>query len=251
MTSMTTTTSHVTGGVDTHGQTHHGAALDSVGRQLGDQEFPTTPAGYRALVNWLQVFGHLERVGVEGTGTYGAGLTRQLRTTGVTVVEVDRPDRKARRAQGKSDPLDAYSPARAALARKATGVPKAQDGRVEAIRLLRVARSSAVKARSQATNQLKALLVTAPAGLRAAADTEQHQADRDLRPAATSRRHRRSRTCHQDRAAPPGPPPPVPIRRDQCRRYRASHIGDRRGSGTDRAARGRPRSRRTDTDHCR
>ena len=166
MTSMTTTTADVTGGVDTHGQTHHAAALDPVGRQLGDREFPTTPAGYRALVDWLQTYGHLERVGVEGTGTYGAGLTRQLRAAGVTVVEVDRPDRKARRAQGKSDPLDAYSAARAALARKATGVPKTQDGRVEAIRLLRVARSSAVKARSQATNQLKALLVTAPAELR-------------------------------------------------------------------------------------
>jgi len=163
MTSMTTNSTAVTGGVDTHGQTHHAEALDSLGRQLGDREFPTTPAGYRALVNWLQTYGHLERVGVEGTGTYGAGLTRQLRAAGVTVVEVDRPDRKARRAQGKSDPLDAYSAARAALARKATGVPKTQDGRVEAIRILRVARSSAVKARSQATNQLKALLVTASA----------------------------------------------------------------------------------------
>jgi transposase len=166
MTSMTTTTSHVTGGVDTHGQTHHCAALDPVGRQLGDREFPTTPAGYQALVSWLQAFGHLGRLGVEGTGTYGAGLTRQVRAAGVTVVEVDRPDREARRAQGKSDPLDAYSAARAALAGKATGVPKARDGHVEAIRMLRVARSSAVKARSQATNQLKALLATAPAELR-------------------------------------------------------------------------------------
>ena len=166
MTSMTTTTADVTGGVDTHAQTHHGAALDSVGRQLGDREFPTTPAGYRALLSWLRGYGHLERVGVEGTGTYGAGLTRQLRAAGVIVVEVDRPDRKARRANGKSDPLDAYSAARAALARSATGVPKARDGRIEAIRILRVARSSAVKARRQATNQLKALLVTAPAELR-------------------------------------------------------------------------------------
>jgi len=72
MTSMTITTAVVTGGVDTHGQTHHAAALDPVGRQLGDREFPTTPAGYRALLNWLQGYGHLERVGVEGTGTYGA-----------------------------------------------------------------------------------------------------------------------------------------------------------------------------------
>ena len=102
MTSMTTNSTIVTGGVDTHGQTHHGAALDSVGRQLGDREFPTTPAGYRALLTWLQAFGHLERVGVEGTGAYGAGLTRQLRAAGVTVVEVNRPDREARRAQGKS-----------------------------------------------------------------------------------------------------------------------------------------------------
>lgn len=104
MTSMTTTTAVVTGGVDTHGQTHHAAALDPVGRQLGDREFPTTPAGYRALLKWLQGYGHLERVGVEGTGTYGAGLTRQLRAAGVIVVEVDRPDRKARRAKGKVRP---------------------------------------------------------------------------------------------------------------------------------------------------
>ncbi len=166
MTSMTNTASTVTGGVDTHGQTHHAAALDPVGRQLGDREFPTTPAGYRALLSWLGGYGHLERVGVEGTGTYGAGLTRQLRAAGVTVVDVDRPDRKARRAKGKSDPLDAYAAARAALAGTATGVPKARDGRIEAIRMLRVARSSAVKARSQATNQLKALLVTAPADVR-------------------------------------------------------------------------------------
>ena len=134
MTSMTTTTADVTGGVDTHGQTHHGAALDSVGRQLGDREFPTTPAGYRASVGWLQTFGHLERVGVEGTGTYGAGLTRQLRAAGITVVEVNHPDREARRTIGKSDPLDAYSPARAALARKATGVrrPKSAGSRQSA-----------------------------------------------------------------------------------------------------------------------
>ena len=110
--------------------------------------------------------GTLDRVGVEGTGTYGAGLTRHLREAGVRVVEVDRPDRRARRAQGKSDPLDAYSAARAALSGPASVVPKMRDGKVEAIRALRVARSSAVKARSQATNQLKALIVTGPPQLR-------------------------------------------------------------------------------------
>ncbi len=168
MTSMTSPTAPVTviGGVDTHGQTHHAAVIDQVGRQLGDREFPTTPAGYRALLTWLRGHGQLERVGVEGTGSYGAALARHLRRMGEGVVEVDRPDRKARRAKGKSDPLDAYAAARAALSGTATGTPKTRDGRVEAIRVLRVARSGAVKARTQGTNQLKALLLTAPAELR-------------------------------------------------------------------------------------
>ena len=156
----------VIGGIDTHGHTHHAAVLDHVGRQLGDREFPTTPAGYQALGTWLGRHGQLERVVKEGTGTYGAGLTRHLEETGVTVVEVNRPDRSARRAKGKSDPLDAYAAARAALSGTAEGQPKTRNGRIEAIRALRVARNGAVKARTQATNQLKALLITAPAQLR-------------------------------------------------------------------------------------
>ena len=166
MTSMTTATVRVIGGVDTHGQSHHPAVIDGVGRQLDDREFPASPAGYGALLEWLGGYGEPDRVGVEGTGTYGVGLTRHLREAGALVVEVDRPDRRARRAQGKSDPLDAYSAARAALSGAASVVPKLRDGRVEAIRALRVARSSAVKARSQATNQIKALIVTGPAQLR-------------------------------------------------------------------------------------
>lgn len=167
MTSMTTTSGPVTAGVDTHGQTHHAAVIDQVGRHLADREFPTTPAGYRALVGWLRgQGGAVERVGVEGTGAYGAALTRHLRVEGVTVVEVDRPDRKARRAHGKSDPLDAYAAARAALSGAASGTPKLRDGQVEAIRALRVVRRSAVKARTQAMNQLRALLLTGPAELR-------------------------------------------------------------------------------------
>ena len=102
MTSMTRTTVGVTGGVDTHGQSHHAAVIDHLGRQLGDREFPASPAGYRALVEWLQGHGVVDRVGVEGTGTYGAGLARHLREAGMLIVEVDRPDRRARRAQGKS-----------------------------------------------------------------------------------------------------------------------------------------------------
>lgn len=128
MTTTTTTTSCVTGGVDTHGQTHHAAVLDHLGRQLGDREFPACPAGYAALLAWLRGFGELERVGVEGTGTYGAALARRLRAAGVVVVEVDRPDRRARRAHGKSDPLDAYSAARAALSGTASTTPKLRDG---------------------------------------------------------------------------------------------------------------------------
>ena len=166
MASMTRIGGAVTGGVDTHGQTHHAAVIDQVGRHLGDREFPTTPAGYRALSRWLAGYGRLVRVGVEGTGAFGAALTRYLHAEGVTVVEVDRPDRTARRAKGKSDPLDAYAAARAALSGAAAGTPKDRDGRIEAIRALRVARRGAVKARTQAMNQLKALLLTGPADLR-------------------------------------------------------------------------------------
>lgn len=166
MTRMTTIGGPVTGGVDTHGQTHHAAVIDQVGRHVADREFPTTPAGYRALARWLGAHGQLERVGVEGTGAYGAALARHLHADGVTVVEVDRPDRKARRAKGKSDPLDAYAAARAALSGAASGIPKQRDGQVEAIRALRVTRRGAVKARTQAMNQLRALLLTGPAELR-------------------------------------------------------------------------------------
>ncbi len=156
----------VVGGVDTHGQTHHAAVLDSLGRELADREFPATAAGYQALLGWLQSFGELARVGVEGTSSYGAGLLRHLHTTGIVVVEVDRPDRRTRRARGKSDPIDAYAAAHTALTGTRTTVPKTGDGIVEAIRALRVTRRSAVKARTQTINQLKALLVTAPTEIR-------------------------------------------------------------------------------------
>jgi transposase len=163
---MATKARKVTGGVDTHGQTHHAAVIDALGRQLADRQFPTTPRGYRALLSWLVNFGQLERVGVEGTGAYGAALSRYLRSEGIDVVEVDRPDRKTRRTRGKSDPVDAYAAALAALSGRAAGIPKSRDGQVEAIRALRVTRRSAVKARTQAINQLRALILTAPAELR-------------------------------------------------------------------------------------
>jgi len=156
----------VTGGVDTHADVHVAAAIDQVGRELGWASFPTTPAGYEDLAEWLEGFGQVGVVGVEGTGVYGAGLARSLVARGLRVVEVDRPDRKARRHQGKSDPIDAYSAARAALSGRADGVPKTRDGAVEMIRTLRVARTSAVKAKAVALTQLKSLIKTAPEPLR-------------------------------------------------------------------------------------
>jgi transposase len=157
----------VTGGVDTHGKTHHAAALDQVGRVLGDQEFAATPAGYRALLAWLRSFGRVVKVGVEGTGSYGAGLARYLATESIALVEVNRPDRQTRRAKGKSDPIDAIAAAQAALSGRASGTPKTRTGPVEAVRALRTARAGAVKARTAALNQLHGLLTAAPETLRA------------------------------------------------------------------------------------
>ena len=156
----------VTGGVDTHGKTHHAAVVDQTGRLLGDRQFPATAAGYQALLDWLRSFGRIATVGVEGTGSYGAGLARCLTGAGVSVVEVDRPDRKTRRAKGKSDPIDAIAAARAAVSGQATGIPKTRTGPVEAIRVLRVGRRGAVKARTAAYNQLHGLITAAPEGLR-------------------------------------------------------------------------------------
>ena len=164
---MTSTGLDVFGGVDTHGRTHHAAAIDGAGRLLGDAEFAATATGYAALRAWLAGFGRAVKVGVEGTGTYGAGLARHLGDHGIEVIEVDRPDRKTRRRQGKSDPIDAIAAARAVLAGTATGAPKTRTGPVEAIRALRVARRGAVKARTAALNQLHGLLVSAPEPLRA------------------------------------------------------------------------------------
>jgi transposase len=160
-------TGRVTGGVDTHKDTHTAAVLDACGRMLGHQQFPTTPAGYALLLTWLRSHGELDKVGIEGTGAYGAGLALHLRVAGVELVEVDRPDRSTRRGRGKSDPVDAEAAARAAQAGRATGVPKDRTGRVEALRALRVARRSAVTARADTQTQMKSLIVTAPDQLRA------------------------------------------------------------------------------------
>ena len=166
---MTISTIHearVTGGVDTHRNTHMVAALDHRGAELGVREFPTTPVGYRDALCWLQSFGSIDRVGIEGTGTYGAGLTRFMHRNDVVVIEVACGDRQARRSHGKSDTVDAIAAARAAQSGKATAMPKTGTGSVEAIRALRMVRKSATRDRTGAINQMRALVVTAPDDLR-------------------------------------------------------------------------------------
>ena len=157
----------ITGGVDTHADTHVAAALDPVGGLLGVEEFPATAAGYARLLGWLGGFGTVCLVGIEGTGSYGAGLARYVTAAGIRVVEVDRSDRQDRRRQGKSDPLDAVSAARAAQSGRARGAPKGRDGAVEAIRTLMVARRSAAGERTRTINQARALVLTGPDDLRA------------------------------------------------------------------------------------
>ena len=164
---MTTIARSITGGVDTHLDTHVAAALDERGGLLGVQSFAATGAGYKELQLWLEGFGTVDLVGIEGTGSYGAGLTRHLLGHQVAVVEVDRPNRQRRRRTGKSDPEDAVAAARAAQGGDATGSAKTRDRNIEAMRVLRVARSSARRSRTQALNQMRSLISTAPDELRA------------------------------------------------------------------------------------
>ena len=151
---MTTEESTVIGGVDTHKHTHYAAVLDQHGRLLGHLEFPATDRGYQRLLGWMRGHGPITAIGVESTGSFGATLTRVLTKAGERVVEVNRPNRLARRMDGKSDRLDAEQIARAVLGQTSTAIPKAKSGMVEVIRTLRVTRASAVKARTQAFNTL-------------------------------------------------------------------------------------------------
>ncbi len=152
-------------GVDTHEREHVAALIDPVGRLIGTRAFPATVRGYRQLLAWARRHGELRRAGVEGTGSFGAGLTRLLTLEGVDVVEVTRPNRKARRHLGKSDPIDAEAAARMVLSGEASATPKPRDGIVESIRVLQLTRRSAIKARTNAGQQIRSLLVTAPAEL--------------------------------------------------------------------------------------
>jgi transposase len=159
-------TRSITGGVDTHLDVHVAAALDHIGGLLGVESFEASSTGNDKLLGWLASFGQVAKVGIEGTGSYGASLARSLRAADVCVVEVDRPNRQARRRTGKSDPADAVEAARAALSGRAQGGGKTRDGNVEAIRALVVAKRSAKSTRIKSMNQIRHLGFTAPDELR-------------------------------------------------------------------------------------
>lgn len=168
MTSMPTMapSSRVIIGVDTHKHIHAAAVLDDRGALLGAAVFDADSAGYRALIGWSAQFGTPLRFGIEGTGSYGRGLASAVRRGGHDVVEVARPDRADRHRRGKSDLIDAENAARAVLAGRAVASPKADEGTIEMIRHIKVAKDAAVKARTTAMQTLKAILITAPAELR-------------------------------------------------------------------------------------
>jgi transposase len=151
----------VTGGVDTHKDQHTLAAINPRGELLGACEVPTTRAGHAQALAWLRRFGCLERVGIEQTGSYGAGIHRFLVDHDVEVVAVDRPDPQDRRRRGKDDHLDAHGAALAALEQRRTATPKDTRGRVEALRTLRLARAGAVKAKRAALQLLHNQIISA------------------------------------------------------------------------------------------
>lgn len=153
-------------GVDTHLDVHVGVVIDVAGRVLGSLSVGTHNDGYKQMLCWAQTFGVLRRAGVEGTGSYGAALTHMLQTNDISVTEINRPDRSRRRGRGKSDATDAESAARSVLAGDARSIPKAHNGLAESLRTLNLVRRSAVKAKTQTINQIRALLVSAPQGLR-------------------------------------------------------------------------------------
>lgn len=157
---------NVIAGIDTHADTHHVAIITEYGRPVADEEFPATDSGYRKIFGFITGFGPVIGVGVEGTGSYGAELSRVLTRDGLKVMEVNRPNRQFRRLKGKSDPLDAYQAAEAVIAERGISTPKARDGAVESLRLLRAERSSAMRAKVAVINQIKGLLVTAPESIR-------------------------------------------------------------------------------------
>jgi transposase len=153
-------------GVDTHKHSHVAVALDELGARVGELVIGADSVGYATLASWSEQLGRPCAFGIEGTGSYGAGLASFLRRRGYRIVEVDRGDRRGRRSNGKSDTLDAEAAARAVIAGSAAAVPKSADGACEMLRQVKIARDTAMKARTQALVTLKCVVVNAPAELR-------------------------------------------------------------------------------------
>jgi transposase len=153
-------------GVDTHKYVHVAVAIDDLGVILGTRSFVADTSGYAELIEWAVAFGGRPTFGIEGTGSYGAGLASAVRRRDIGTIEVVRTDRRDRRLRGKSDTIDAENAARAVLAGQATAIPKTADGVVEMIRQVKVAKDNAVKARTAAMISLKQIIVNAPPELR-------------------------------------------------------------------------------------
>ncbi|WP_081686210.1 IS110 family transposase [Candidatus Solirubrobacter pratensis] len=251
---MTEIAGEIIGGVDAHTDTHVAAALDRRGGLLGTKTFPTTPAGYRALRAWLEQFGPIALVGVESTGGYAAGLVRELPAAGIRIAEVNRPHAHTRRRRGKTDPIDAEQAARHALSGAAHVEPKATDGIVEAIRQLRLARDSAVKARSAALCQLSEMTVTAPDDLRQHLRTRKTTKGRATLCRRLRPRHQppaRARAGRQACAALDRSPRRRARPRDRPARRRARTADRHRGAAHHEPARGLHRPRRPAAHHRR
>ena len=197
MTIVENPTITVTGGIDTHSEFHVAAAVDANGGVLGVETFDTATHGHRELVAWLAGFGTIRLVGVEGTGSYGAGICRHLVGKGITVVEVDRPNRQARHRAGKTDSVDAIAAARAALTGTATGVPKSRTGKIEAIRVIMVARRSAGDEWISIINQMRHLVFCAPDEIpRPFPRPVTNQTGSHVRDAAATAQRQRDRQVH-------------------------------------------------------
>jgi transposase len=159
-------TRRIVGGVDTHKDLHVAAVVDEQDRVIGTRSFATTRQGYRQMLAWMQSFAELQRIGIESTGSYGAGLLRSMQQAKVAVLEVTTPDKQDRRRRGKNDDLDAQNAAHAAFAGQRTVTPRSRDGIIESLRILMACRKTAVSARRVALQMIHNTIVCAPDGLR-------------------------------------------------------------------------------------
>ena len=156
----------IVGGVDTHKDLHVAAVVDEQDRVIETRSFTTTRQGYRQMLAWMRAFGDLQRMGVESTGSYGAGLLRFMQQAGIAVLGVTTPDKQDRRRRGKNDDLDAQNAAHAAFAGQRTVTPRSRDGMIESLRVLMACRKTAVSARRVALQMIHNTIVCAPDGLR-------------------------------------------------------------------------------------